>query len=145
MEILLYVVWDQDEQRETEEVRLKVQQLQSFLYNMTVYAPISSDMVECWHGAMQHLLHRGRSVRPLLTTSTEVSILYSVACWFQHVLHRMRAKFFPATAKKITAKTKGRAQSSEPGASEPAKKIRALSGFLSGYSLFKGLRLHSEF
>lgn len=136
LEILLFMILDNARARVTENTRLKVKQMQDFLHDVMVYAPVSSDRVECWHGAIQHVLHRSRSVRPSMVNSAAMSVLYSVACWFQHVLRHVRSKFIPATSKKIIAGSKRCSASANPAAHGPMKKLRGMSGYSAEASLY---------
>lgn len=45
--------------------------VKDFLFDLSVHAPISSDLVECLHGFSQHVVHRWRGVRPSDPTAQE--------------------------------------------------------------------------
>lgn len=56
-------------------VRLQIKQLKSFLIDLCVMAPISSDLVECYHGYTQNIVHRWRGSKP-----TD-SVAQARVCW----------------------------------------------------------------
>ena len=64
------------------EARRKILQVEQFLKDCTIFCPISSDVVECLHGATQTRLHRFRGARPTDETSKEIVVLDKITSAF---------------------------------------------------------------
>ena len=64
------------------EAHRKILQVEQFLKDCTVFCPISSDVVECLHGATQTRLHRFRGARPTDETSKEIVVLDKITSAF---------------------------------------------------------------
>lgn len=74
-------------------IRLKVQELQRFLKDMSVHAPLSTDAVECWHGYTQSMLHRFRGCKVTDPVAQERVLWASVCSSFSKFRKYMMGKY----------------------------------------------------
>lgn len=65
----------EDDQKDPAVLKAKIQGIRLFLRDVTIFSPISADIVECLHGASQSRLHRFRGARPTDGTAQEVVVL----------------------------------------------------------------------
>ena len=61
-----------------EEALLRASQLQKFISNLAVYAPLSADVVECLHGFFQAKAHRFRGSKPSDSTAQQLTLWSTV-------------------------------------------------------------------
>lgn len=61
-----------------EEALLRASQLQKFISNLAVYAPLSADVVECLHGFFQAKVHRFRGSKPSDSAAQQLTLWSTV-------------------------------------------------------------------
>lgn len=63
---------------ESQGVLLQIGRLRRFLYDLCIWAPLSSDIVECYHGFTQCQLHRWRGSKVTDPVAQERTVWYSI-------------------------------------------------------------------
>lgn len=79
--ILVRYISEEDE-KDPEVLKVKIQNITNFLRDLTVWSPISADLVECLHGTSQSRVHRFRGARPTDSTAQEVIVLDKITSAF---------------------------------------------------------------
>ena len=104
--------------------RERVEVIRRFVKDLAVYAPLSSDLVECLHGFSQHLLHRWRGCKPTDSVAQERSMWASIVrsfaklkkfLWDRYMDRRSRTRMErfgtkPSSRNQYTSTTQKRAE-----------------------------------
>eukprot|EP00434_Breviolum_minutum_P006290 symbB.v1.2.005550.t1/scaffold258.1/size251559/4 len=90
--VLLSVIPPQSD-LESQGVLLQIGRLRRFLYDLCIWAPLSSDIVECYHGFTQCQLHRWRGSKVTDPVAQERTVWYSICSAYGMFKKWMHAQF----------------------------------------------------
>lgn len=90
--VLLSVIPPQSD-LESQGVLLQIGRLRRFLYDLCIWAPLSSDIVECYHGFTQCQLHRWRGSKVTDPVAQERTVWYSICSAYGVFKKWMHAQF----------------------------------------------------
>lgn len=71
----------------------QVESLKGMLNDLCIYAPLSSDLVECLHGYSQHLLHRWRGCKPTEPVAAERVLWTSITRAYSYLREHIWSRY----------------------------------------------------